>query len=120
MERKNFDTLLKENPDYARIQGCKNSVVYNLKNGEYLKLVNRKLLGIINSTGYSLETRLEAAEALRKLEAGISRFNIPGTAGIVKFMDYYHSETYPGLGSVKKLSLMHHLELMGHFLDEVK
>lgn len=68
MERKNFDSLLKENQNYTRIQGCKNSVIYNLKNGEYLKLVNRKLLGIINSTGYSLETRLEAAEALRKLD----------------------------------------------------
>ena len=29
----------------------------------------------------------------------------------------HRNETYPGLGTVKKLSLMHHIELMGRFLD---
>ena len=31
----------------------------------------------------------------------------------------YDSETYPGLGVIKKLSIMHHLEWMGNNLDGV-
>jgi hypothetical protein len=41
------------------------------------------------------------------------------TIGINKFIEHYKNGTYPGLGSVKKLSLMHHIELVGDFLDEV-
>lgn len=34
------------------------------------------------------------------------------------FEDLYSREAYPGLGTVKKLSIMHHLELIGQYLDE--
>ena len=34
-----------------------------------------------------------------------------------QFEKIYHEQTYPGLGVVKRLSIMHHLELMGQFLD---
>lgn len=40
------------------------------------------------------------------------------TLGLRTFLDHYEKQTYPGLGSVKKLSLMHHLELMGKYLSE--
>ena len=56
-------------------------------------------------------------EALEKLARGISKFNLQKTYGILKFREYYQSEIYPGLGSVKKLSLMHHLEIMGKYLE---
>lgn len=59
-------------------------------------------------------------EALDKLKKSIEQYNIPKTMGITKFLQYYDNEMYPGLGSVKKLSLMHHLELMGRYLDGVK
>lgn len=39
--------------------------------------------------------------------------------GLESFITHYNNESYPGLGSVKKLSLMHHLELIGKYLDEV-
>lgn len=39
------------------------------------------------------------------------------TFGMKAFTQMYKNEVYPGLGTVKKLSLMHHLELMGKFLD---
>ena len=39
------------------------------------------------------------------------------TIGIKAFEQMYNNEIYPGLGVVKKLSIMHHLELMGSFLD---
>ena len=42
------------------------------------------------------------------------------TLGLQTFLKHYEQETYPGLGTVKKLSLMHHIELMGKYLNEVK
>lgn len=44
--------------------------------------------------------------------------NIEMTFGLKTFLDHYDNQTYPGLGTVKKLSLMHHLELMSKYLDE--
>ena len=41
----------------------------------------------------------------------------PMTLGLRTLLDHMNSQTYPGLGSLKKLSIMHHLELMGKFLD---
>lgn len=41
------------------------------------------------------------------------------TLGLKTLLDHYDNQTYPGPGSVKKLSLMHHLELMGKYLSEV-
>lgn len=40
------------------------------------------------------------------------------TYAMKQFTDLCYSETYPGLGTVKKLSLMHHIELMSDFLDK--
>ncbi len=42
------------------------------------------------------------------------------TAGIKAFESAYWSQTYPGLGVLKKYSIMHHLELMSRFLDGAK
>jgi hypothetical protein len=42
------------------------------------------------------------------------------TFGMEKFMEHYENGTYPGLGTVKKLSLMHHIELVSKYLDEVQ
>lgn len=39
------------------------------------------------------------------------------TAGLQILLDHYEHKTYPGLPTLKKLSIMHHLELMGKFLD---
>ena len=40
------------------------------------------------------------------------------TVAMKEFEDLYHREAYPGLGTVKKLSIMHHLELIGSYLDK--
>lgn len=55
-------------------------------------------------------------EALEKLVNWNNKEKID-TYGIRKFVDLYNNKSYPGLGVVKKLSLMHHLELMGKFFD---
>lgn len=39
------------------------------------------------------------------------------TIAMKQFEKIYYDQTYPGLGVVKRLSIMHHLELMGRFLD---
>jgi hypothetical protein len=36
---------------------------------------------------------------------------------MVTLNNHWENETYPGLPTLKKLSIMHHLELMGKFLD---
>jgi len=57
-------------------------------------------------------------EALEKLvewnkEKGLN------TLAMQTFESMYQNETYPGLGVAKKLSIMHHIELIGNYLDEV-
>lgn len=44
--------------------------------------------------------------------------SIEKTFGLNTLLEHYEKQTYPGLGSIKKLSLMHHLELMGKYLSE--
>ncbi|OEF97872.1 sce7725 family protein [Desulfuribacillus alkaliarsenatis] len=56
------------------------------------------------------------AEALQKL-VDWNKSEMLNTYGINEFMRMYDNEIYPGLGTVKKLSLMHHLELIGRYLD---
>lgn len=41
------------------------------------------------------------------------------TVGIREFEMAYQNQVYPGLGTVKKYSIMHHLELMSRYLDGV-
>mgnify|MGYP000975949391 FL=1 len=59
-------------------------------------------------------------EAVRKLARWCNINDIIITTGLQAFLDHYQNQTYPGLGSVKKLSLMHHLELVGKYLDGVE
>ena len=39
------------------------------------------------------------------------------TAGLQALLDHYSNKTYPGLPTLKKLSIMHHLELMDKYLN---
>ena len=39
------------------------------------------------------------------------------TVGLQTFLNHYENRTYPGLPTLKKLSIMHHLELIGKYLD---
>lgn len=57
------------------------------------------------------------AEAVTKLVEWNKIKNLD-TIGINAFVKMYENEMYPGLGTVKKLSLMHHFELLSRYLDE--
>ncbi len=40
------------------------------------------------------------------------------TKGLMGLINYYENGRFPGLGVIKKFSLMHHVELMGRFLED--
>ena len=42
---------------------------------------------------------------------------IPKTYGLQNLLDYYSNGKFPGLGVIKKCSIMHHLELIGKYLE---
>ena len=56
-------------------------------------------------------------EAVTKLVDWNQKMGL-NTNAIKTFEQLHSSGAYPGLGVVKKLSLMHHLELMGEYLEE--
>lgn len=64
---------------------------------------------------------LKFYEAVSKLAAWYNSKPHPvdTTLGLQAFLRHYEQKSYPGLGTVKKLSLMHHLELMGKYLSRV-
>ncbi|HAF31177.1 MAG TPA: hypothetical protein DCG75_19230, partial [Bacteroidales bacterium] len=51
-------------------------------------------------------------EALKKLVNWCVEKNIPDTIAISQFKELYRTGHFPGLGSIKKLSIMHHIELV--------
>ena len=55
-------------------------------------------------------------EALEKLVKWCSANGVQRTLGLDGFYDCYNFGKYPGLGTVKKYSIMHHLELISDFL----
>lgn len=57
-------------------------------------------------------------EAVAKLVAWNKDMKLT-TLGIQTFEEMYKTGAYPGLGVVKKLSIMHHIELMGKYLDDL-
>lgn len=58
------------------------------------------------------------AEAMQNL-LGWENFDIiPKTYGLQNLIDYYSNGKFPGLGVIKKYSIMHHLELIGRYLEE--
>jgi len=55
-------------------------------------------------------------EAVKKLASWHKKNPIGKTLGLESLLACYSNKTYPGLGSVKKMSIMHHLELMNKYL----
>ncbi|PKK36993.1 hypothetical protein BWI96_08925 [Siphonobacter sp. SORGH_AS_0500] len=55
-------------------------------------------------------------EALEKLIHFVNTEHIYNTIAIQQFKEYYTKGTFPGLGVIKKLSIMHHIELIQSLL----
>ncbi|MCH5138162.1 sce7725 family protein [Clostridiaceae bacterium UIB06] len=56
-------------------------------------------------------------EALEKLVFWIGQEKTPLTEALKQFKELYDTGKYPGLGTVKKLSIMHHIELINMYLE---
>ncbi len=56
-------------------------------------------------------------EAVEKLVDWVEKTNQIKTEGLKGFIECYHTGKYPGLGTAKKYSIMHHIELMNKFLE---
>lgn len=56
-------------------------------------------------------------EAAEKMFAWVKSSHVLETYGLRALINAYDSDSYPGLGSIKKFSIMHHLELMGEILS---
>lgn len=56
-------------------------------------------------------------EAVSKLVEWNSKMKL-STFGMQEFERLYNEGAYPGLGVVKKLSIMHHLEIVGNYLED--
>lgn len=57
-------------------------------------------------------------EAMEKLVNWEKIDAIKHTKGLMSLINYYENGRFPGLGVIKKFSLMHHVELMGEFLED--
>lgn len=55
-------------------------------------------------------------EAVNKLAKWVAINDIERTIGLETLLTHYKEGTYPGLGIVKKLSIMHHLELISTYM----
>lgn len=57
-------------------------------------------------------------EALKKLIDWNKKMKL-NTYAMQEFNRLYEEEAYPGLGTVKKLSIMHHIELVSKYLEQI-
>lgn len=57
-------------------------------------------------------------EAMEKLIKWDGLANVKQTNGLSNLISYYKQGRFPGLGVIKKYSLMHHIELIGDFLEK--
>ncbi len=58
------------------------------------------------------------SEALEKLIEWKENYGIE-TYALNVFQEYFDNQQYPGLGVVKKLSVMHHIELINNYLENI-
>ena len=57
-------------------------------------------------------------EAMEKMMQWEKIDDVKYTKGLMSLINYYENGRFPGLGVIKKFSLMHHVELMGKFLED--
>ena len=56
-------------------------------------------------------------EALDKMAHWYQEKGYPHTRAFSQFMDYYRNESFPGLGMLKKLSVLNHFEIISTYFD---
>lgn len=72
-----------------------------------------------DDTGHVADKYASAVEALYKWSTSQSTETLPRTIGLRGFLNTYEEERFPGLGFAKKLSIMHHLEMIDWYIGSV-
>lgn len=57
-------------------------------------------------------------EAMENLMVWENFDRLEQTMGLQTLINYYENEKFPGLGVIKKYSIMHHIEMIGKYLEE--
>lgn len=57
-------------------------------------------------------------EAVKKLNDWVNQTSVKKTSGLNELLNCYRMGKFPGLGVIKKLSIKHHIELMGDYVKE--
>ena len=57
-------------------------------------------------------------EAMEKLLSWEKYDDIPKTEGFIRLVDCYNNGKFPGLGVIKRYSLMHHMQMMSEYLGD--
>ncbi len=71
-----------------------------------------------NSNLTNKNQALKFSEAVAKLQEWFNEHNEFKTLGLDKILGNYREGNYPGLGSLKRFSIMHHLELIAKYIDK--
>lgn len=83
---------------------------------------NREELRIHHFVSESNESIFDPArkfeEAMKSLICWEYFSTIPKTIGLNGLIECYNNGKFPGLGVIKKYSLMHHIEMMGKYLED--
>ena len=57
-------------------------------------------------------------EAMENLLAWDLYDEIPKTEGFIRLVECYNNGKFPGLGVIKRYSLMHHMQMMSEYLGD--
>lgn len=132
---KNEDSFFSEDHLYYSIEGFKGFADYSVVGSEYNESGFAPTAVAIHIVYFDVNKTLRIrhfvsdsnvdyndpagkfGEAVSKLVKWIDETNQIETDGLRSFIECYNMGKYPGLGTVKKYSIMHHLELMNMFLE---
>ncbi len=89
----------------------------------HLTFLNESCIKVAHFVSDTNDDRTDTAgkylEALNKLIDFVNKNKIPRTKAINIFEELQIKKHYPGLGTLKKLSIMNHLELMSNILQDI-
>ena len=92
-----------------------NNIMLDGKKGVAQKIVYGAFDEIAEKTGKDAIEVFE--EAMNKLVNWENFDIIPKTIGLDNLIECYNIGKFPGLGVIKKYSLMHHIQMMGEYLE---
>ena len=79
---------------------------------------NLRIAHFVSDSNYDISDPAgKFAEAVEKLVIWNKNMNL-STFGIKSLIEIYNKQIFPGLGVIKKFSIMHHLQLMTEFFNE--